>query len=83
MSYYFILPGVDSLAFFKQQDMQHFGKLLEDKDESDLSVDELKERIIMRLFLKIKSGISPLRKTALRHITDKILPLLMSQNLED
>ncbi|CAG8645264.1 17455_t:CDS:2, partial [Cetraspora pellucida] len=27
--------------------MQHFGKLLEDKDESKLSVDELKERNIM------------------------------------
>ncbi|CAG8788220.1 38826_t:CDS:10, partial [Gigaspora margarita] len=89
------IPGVGNLPFFKQEDMQHFGKLLEDKDESELSVDELKERKIMRLLLKIKNGTPPMRKTALRQITDKardfgagplfnqILPLLMSQNLED
>ncbi|CAH1759228.1 4651_t:CDS:2 [Entrophospora sp. SA101] len=89
------IPGVGNLPFFKQEDMQHFGKLLEDKDESELSVEELKERKIMRLLLKIKNGTPPMRKTALRQITDKardfgagplfnqILPLLMSQNLED
>ncbi|CAJ0630957.1 2803_t:CDS:2 [Entrophospora sp. SA101] len=89
------IPGVGNLPFFKQEDMQHFGKLLEDKDESELPVEELKERKIMRLLLKIKNGTPPMRKTALRQITDKardfgagplfnqILPLLMSQNLED
>ncbi|CAG8707327.1 17219_t:CDS:2, partial [Acaulospora morrowiae] len=89
------IPGVGNLPFFKQEDMQHFGKLLDDKDESELSVEELKERKIMRLLLKIKNGTPPMRKTALRQITDKardfgagplfnqILPLLMSQNLED
>ncbi|CAG8582736.1 9903_t:CDS:10 [Paraglomus brasilianum] len=89
------IPGVGNLPFFKQEDMQHFGKLLDDKDESEMSVEELKERKIMRLLLKIKNGTPPMRKTALRQITDKardfgagplfnqILPLLMSQNLED
>ncbi|CAG8513223.1 18074_t:CDS:2, partial [Racocetra fulgida] len=61
------IPGVGNLPFFKQEDMQHFGKLLEDKDESELSVDELKEP---RDF-----GAGPL--------FNQILPLLMSQNLED
>ncbi|CAG8770532.1 1629_t:CDS:2, partial [Cetraspora pellucida] len=43
----------------------------EDKDESELSVDELKERNIMHLLLKIKNRTPPMRKTALRQITDK------------
>ncbi|OUM61670.1 hypothetical protein PIROE2DRAFT_45005 [Piromyces sp. E2] len=89
------IPGVGNLSFFKPEDMQHFGKLLEVKDDSTLSVDELKERKIMRLLLKIKNGTPPMRKAALRQITDKardfgagplfnlILPLLMSPTLED
>jgi len=89
------IPGVGNLSFFKPEDMQHFGKLLENKDDSTLSVDELKERKIMRLLLKIKNGTPPMRKAALRQITDKardfgagplfnlILPLLMSPTLED
>ena len=56
---------------------------------------ELKERKIMELLLKIKNGTPPMRKAALRRITDKarefgagplfnqILPLLMSPTLED
>lgn len=89
------IPGVGNLPFFKQEDMQHFGKLLDDKDETEMSVEELKERKIMRLLLKIKNGTPPMRKAALRQITDKardfgpgplfnqILPLLMSPTLED
>ena len=64
-------------------------------DEEDLSLEEAKERKIMKLLLKIKNGTPPQRKTALRQITDKarefgagpllnqILPLLMSPTLED
>ena len=64
-------------------------------DENSLSADELKERKIMKLLLKIKNGTPPMRKAALRQITDKarefgagplfnqILPLLMSPTLED
>ncbi|KAJ3189687.1 Splicing factor 3B subunit 1 [Irineochytrium annulatum] len=90
------IAGVGALQFFKPEDMQHFGKLINDKrDEAELTVDELKERKIMRLLLKIKNGTPPVRKTALRQITDKarefgagslfnqILPLLMSPTLED
>jgi len=58
-------------------------------------MEELKERKIMRLLLKIKNGTPPIRKTALRQITDrarefgagplfdKILPLLMERTLKD
>ncbi|KNE73405.1 splicing factor 3B subunit 1 [Allomyces macrogynus ATCC 38327] len=83
------------LPMLKQEDMQFFGKLLEVRDEGALSIDELKERKILRLLLKIKNGTPPVRKVALRQITDKardfgpgplfnqILPLLMSPALED
>ena len=93
------IEGVGQLAFFKQEDAAYFAKILPGKDgevdESGLSMEELKERKIMRLLLKIKNGTPPMRKTALRQITDKarefgagplfdkILPLLMERTLED
>lgn len=89
------IPGVGDLQFFKPEDMQYFSKLTETVDEEHLSVDELKERKIMRLLLKIKNGTPPMRKTALRQLTDnarsfgagplfnQILPLLMERTLED
>jgi len=89
------VPGGGNLPFFKQEDMQHFGKLLDEKDESAMSAEDVKERKIMRLLLKIKNGTPPMRKASLRTITDKardfgpgplfnqILPLLMSPTLED
>ncbi|KAL5513048.1 PRP10 [Sanghuangporus vaninii] len=89
------IPGVGNLAFFKAEDAQYFAKIMKEEDETQLSVDEMKERKIMRLLLKIKNGTPPVRKTALRQITDKarefgagplfdkILPLLMERTLED
>jgi splicing factor 3B subunit 1 len=89
------IPGVGDLQFFKPEDLAYFGKLTDGSDENALSVDELKERKIMRLLLKIKNGTPPMRKTALRQITDnarqfgagalfdQILPLLMEKTLED
>ncbi|KAI6101293.1 small nuclear ribonucleoprotein [Pisolithus sp. B1] len=83
------IPGVGNLAFFKPEDAQYFAKILKEEDETQL------ERKIMRLLLKIKNGTPPVRKTALRQITDKarefgagplfdkILPLLMERTLED
>lgn len=84
-----------SLPYIKPEDMQYFGRLLEETDEDKMSKEEQKERQIMSLLLKIKSGTPPQRKTAMRQITDKarsfgagplfnqILPLLMSPSLED
>ncbi|KFX94906.1 hypothetical protein O988_06091 [Pseudogymnoascus sp. VKM F-3808] len=89
------IPGVGDLQFFKAEDMAYFGKLTDGSDENAMSVDELKERKIMRLLLKVKNGTPPMRKTALRQLTDnarqfgagplfnQILPLLMEKSLED
>mmetsp|Transcript_16349 Transcript_16349/g.18637 ORF Transcript_16349/g.18637 Transcript_16349/m.18637 type:complete len:1345 (+) Transcript_16349:66-4100(+) len=86
-------PG--ALPFIKPEDMQYFGRLTEDADESTLSKEEANERKIMTLLLKIKSGTPPQRKTAMRQITDKarsfgagalfnqILPLFRSPTIED
>ena len=84
-----------NLPFLKPEDAQYFDKLLVDVDEDQLSPEELKERTIMKLLLKIKNGTPPMRKSALRRVTDQartfgagplfnqILPLLMSPTLED
>lgn len=88
-------PKGQNLPFMKPEDAQYFDKLLLDIDEENLSPEEQKERKIMKLLLKIKNGTPPMRKAALRQITDKsrefgagplfnqILPLLMSPTLED
>ncbi|XP_060529898.1 splicing factor 3B subunit 1 isoform X1 [Cylas formicarius] len=88
-------PKGQNLPFMKPEDAQYFDKLLVDVDEDALSPEEQKERKIMKLLLKIKNGTPPMRKAALRQITDKarefgagplfnqILPLLMSPTLED
>jgi splicing factor 3B subunit 1 len=89
------IPGVGDLQFLKAEDMTYFGKLVDGADENAMSVEELKERKIMRLLLKVKNGTPPMRKTALRQLTDnarqfgagplfnQILPLLMEKTLED
>ncbi|KAH8333582.1 hypothetical protein KR059_000993, partial [Drosophila kikkawai] len=88
-------PKGQNLPFMKPEDAQYFDKLLVDVNEDALSPEELKERKIMKLLLTIKNGSPPMRKSALRQITDKarefgagplfnqILPLLMSPTLED
>lgn len=89
------IPGVGDLQYFKENDMKYFGKLLDEEKDTYLSVEDLKERKVMRLLLKIKNGTPPVRKAALRQITDharefgpkvlfnQILPLLMEHSLED
>ncbi|KDE02213.1 hypothetical protein MVLG_07218, partial [Microbotryum lychnidis-dioicae p1A1 Lamole] len=42
------IAGVRDLQFFKQEDATYFAKILGDQDESELSIEELKERKIMR-----------------------------------
>nr|XP_031861647.1 uncharacterized protein CI109_002877 [Kwoniella shandongensis]KAA5528719.1 hypothetical protein CI109_002877 [Kwoniella shandongensis] len=93
------IEGIGTLQFLKPEDTQYFAKVLGEgggeEDDAAYTVEELKERKIMRLLLKIKNGTPPVRKTALRQITDrarefgagplfdKILPLLMERTLED
>ena len=88
------------LASIKPEDYQYFSKLLDegknkDEDSKPLSPAEVKERTVMLLLLKIKSGTPPQRKVALKQIGDhacsfgaellfsQILPLLMSPTLEE
>jgi splicing factor 3B subunit 1 len=93
------IEGIGTLQFLKKEDAEYFSKVLGEgggeADDVHYTLDELKERKIMRLLLKIKNGTPPIRKTALRQITDKarefgagplfdkILPLLMERSLED
>jgi splicing factor 3B subunit 1 len=89
-------PSESAMPFVKPEDYQYFGKLLDESvDEEDLPPEEMKERKVMKLLLKIKNGTPPQRKSALRQLADKarefgaeclfnqILPLLMSPTLED
>jgi len=75
--------------------VSHFSALLGDADENQMTSEEVRDRKIMMLLLKVKNGTPPMRKSALKTITEKarefgagplfnqILPLLMSPSLED
>lgn len=88
-------PNESAMPYIKPEDFQYFGKLLDEVDEENLPANELKERKVLKLLLRIKNGTPPQRKSAMRQITDKadefgpevlfnqILPLLMSPALED
>jgi splicing factor 3B subunit 1 len=90
------VPGSDNdLPFSKPEDYQYFSKLLTKADEENMSLDEAKERKILKLLLRIKNGSPAVRRVSLRQLTerarefgagplfDQILPLLMSPALED
>lgn len=90
------LPDADSdLPFSKPEDYQYFAKLLTKADENGMSLEEAKERKILKLLLRIKNGSPAIRRVSLRQLTerarefgagplfDQILPLLMSPALED
>ena len=90
------IPGISGLAFFKEEDATYFSSLVGDeRGDAELTLDELKERKIMRLLLKIKNGAPSVRKIAMRQISagaklfgpaalfNSILPLLMSPTLEE
>merc|ERR1719193_1176104 len=88
-------PSVGDLPAIKMEDLSYFSVLLNEEKDDNLSPEEAKERKIMRLLLKVKNGTPPMRKQALRQLTDQakslgpgplfnqILPLLMSSTLED
>jgi splicing factor 3B subunit 1 len=60
-----------------------------------MTTEEVRDRKIMMLLLKVKNGTPPMRKSSLKTITEKarefgagplfnqILPMLMSPSLED
>merc|ERR1719160_676415 len=88
-------PAVGELPMIKPEDYSYFAPLLSGESDDNLSPEEAKERKIMRLLLKVKNGTPPMRKAALRQLTEgarsfgpgplvnQILPLLMSSTLED
>ena len=85
----------NALPYIKPEDIGYFSALLSEVDEEKLTNEEQRDRKIMMLLLKVKNGTPPMRKSALRQITEKarefgagalfnqILPLLMSPTLED
>ena len=89
---------IDSEVFtgLKPEDREFFQTLFDPEvDESKLSLENIKKRRVLTYLLKIKNGIPPVRKSALRQITDKakyfgpsilfsqIIPLLMSPSIDD
>merc|ERR1719218_238822 len=88
-------PAVGELPMIKPEDYSYFAPLLQGDTDDNLSPEEAKERKIMRLLLKVKNGTPPMRRAALRQLTEgargfgpgplfnQILPLLMSSTLED
>jgi splicing factor 3B subunit 1 len=88
-------PSHLGVSNMKPEDIGYFQALLTDVDESKLTPEEQRDRKIMTLLLKVKNGTPPIRKSALRQLTEKarefgagplfnhILPLLMSPTLED
>lgn len=90
------LQPVDAdLPAVKTEDYQYFSKLFESKPDNELTLEEARERKVMKLLLKIKAGTPAQRRQAMRQITEKarefgpealfgqLLPLLMSPALED
>jgi len=89
------IEGKDGLPYIKPDEVDHFSALLNEVDEKELTNEEIRDRKIMMLLLKVKNGTPPMRKAAMRSITEKarefgagalfqqIIPLLMSPTLEE
>jgi splicing factor 3B subunit 1 len=89
------IEGKDGLPYIKPDEVDHFSALLNEVDEKDLTNEEIRDRKIMMLLLKVKNGTPPMRKAAMKNIAEKarefgagplfqqIIPLLMSPTLEE
>ena len=80
----------------KPEDRQFFQTLFDPEvDETKLSSEAIKKRKVLTYLLKIKNGIPPVRKNAMRQLTEKskyfgpsilfaqVIPLLMSPSIDD
>jgi splicing factor 3B subunit 1 len=88
-------PSHLGVSNMKPEDINYFQALLTDVDESKLSSEDLRDRKIITLLLKVKNGTPPIRKSALKQLTEKarefgagplfnkILPLMCTPTLED
>jgi splicing factor 3B subunit 1 len=58
------IPVLDraDMPNLKPEDVSYFSALLSDVDEKNLSAEEIRERKIMMLLLKVKNGTPPMRK---------------------
>lgn len=67
------IPGndKDALPFIKPEDINYFSALLNEVEDEQLSKEEVRERQIMMLLLKVKNGTPPMRKSALKTITER------------
>lgn len=63
--------GKDAMPFIKPEDVNYFATLLNEVDEDNLSNEEQRDRRIMMLLLKVKNGTPPMRKSALKTLTEK------------
>jgi hypothetical protein len=61
----------EALPFIKPEDVSHFSALLTEADEDAMSSEEVRDRKIMMLLLKVKNGTPPMRKAALKTLTEK------------
>ena len=59
------------MPFIKPEDVNYFSALLNEVDEEQLSNEEQRDRRIMMLLLKVKNGTPPMRKSALKTLTEK------------
>ncbi|PCH41286.1 hypothetical protein WOLCODRAFT_151327 [Wolfiporia cocos MD-104 SS10] len=50
------IPGIGSLTFFKAEDAQYFAEILDEGDETELSVEEMEERNTVHLLITIKNA---------------------------
>ena len=87
--------GPDLPSLRDQHDYQLFSALVQQKPEAEQTKDERRDILVLTLLLKIKNGNPQQRKTAMKQLTeqatrlgaerlcDKILPILMIEDLED
>ncbi|KAJ1604591.1 splicing factor 3B subunit1-like HEAT repeat-containing protein, partial [Cryptosporidium canis] len=79
----------------KMEDFHFFAKIFSNVSDDDLSPEEVNERLVLTLLLKIKNGASILRRKAMKQIVEtardkgpgivlnSLLPLLMQSTLEE
>ncbi|EDO16036.1 hypothetical protein Kpol_1067p8 [Vanderwaltozyma polyspora DSM 70294] len=84
-----------NLRYFKPSDRKYFPEVLELSNKKEMTVEELKEKSLIGLLLRIKNGNSASRKVSIRSLSDKaeefgpklifdrVLPILLDKSLED
>ena len=66
-----IMSQNSELPYMSQDDLEQFKGLVGDGDDQNLTKEQVRDKKIMTLLLKIKNGTPPIRKTALKQIAEK------------